>query len=192
MTAYVGTDGIFIDGVHNIAPDPEIADKLNLLMRLREATDALGQGHKLIIVNGHAAPPPSDPASIYRYVDGCMIEWYDLVAAGKPRTPDQNLEFLQNAISLAKSGRVVWIKAWPYPNSFLDKAFNAKPYAEKVAAMNDAALFNVASYLVVEVYGYTFLHYSWGYTRKEGHTFWKTPTPTLRSGKFPRLGIRPY
>ena len=72
-----------------------------------------------------------------------MIEWYDLVAFGKPRTPEQDLEFLRNAILLAKSGRIVWIKAWPYPYSFLDKAFQAKSYAEKVAAMNNGALFNI-------------------------------------------------
>ena len=56
-----------------------------------------------------------------------MIEWYDLAAFGKPRTPEQNLDYLQNAIALAKSGRLVWLKAWPYPHSFLDRAFNANP-----------------------------------------------------------------
>ena len=168
LTEALGTDGIFIDGVHNTPHDPEAAYKLDLLACRSPRWTELVARPQAHYRQRPAAQPPAEASSLYRYADGCMIEWYDLVAFGKPRTPEQDLEFLRNAILLAKSGRIVWIKAWPYPYSFLDKAFQAKSYAEKVAAMNDGALFNVASYLVAEVCGYTFLHYSWGYSAEGG------------------------
>ena len=55
MTADVGTDGIYIDGANNTANDPEAAHKLDLFARLRAVLELLGQGHKLIIVNGPGA-----------------------------------------------------------------------------------------------------------------------------------------
>jgi hypothetical protein len=98
------------------------------------------------------------------YVDGVMIEWFDLVYKGTPRPPERNLEYLQAAYAIASQGKQVWLKAWPYPHDFIDKDWNkGRSYAQKVEDMRAPLAWNVAAYLVSAAPGASFLSYSWGY-----------------------------
>jgi hypothetical protein len=154
-------DGLFIDGVQNTPSDPWRDAKVELFKQLRIDLDALGQGRKLVIVNGNAAN--LDASGLTPYVDGVMIEWFDLVVKGTSRPPQVNLEYLRAAYALASAGKQVWLKAWPYPHDFIDAGWNKEPYEKKVADMRGALAWNVAAYLVSAVPGSSFISYSWGY-----------------------------
>jgi len=156
-------DGLFLDGAGDRPDDPVRAAKIELFKTLRADLDALGTGHKLVIINGDAMN--FFGSGLAPYVDGEFIEWFDLVYYdGTPRTPQQNLAYLQTAYAMASQGKQVWLKSWPYPHSFLTHDWvKGTSYAQKVADMRAPLAWNVAAYLVSAVPGHSFLQYSWGY-----------------------------
>jgi len=155
-------DGLFIDGAMNKPGDPWREAKIELFRLLRADLDGLGQGHKLVVINGNAMNFVG--SGLAPYVDGVMIEWFDLVYKGTPRPPERNLEYLQAAYAIASQGKQVWLKAWPYPHDFIDKDWNkGRSYAQKVEDMRAPLAWNVAAYLVSAAPGASFLSYSWGY-----------------------------
>jgi hypothetical protein len=155
-------DGLFIDGAMNKPGDPWRDAKIELFKELRADLDALGQGHKYVVINGNAQNFVG--SGLAPYVDGIMIEWFDLVYKGTPRPPERNLEYLQAAYAIANSGKQVWLKAWPYPHNFIDKQWNkGSTYEQKVHDMREPLAWNVAAYLVSAGPNTSFLSYSWGY-----------------------------
>ncbi len=155
-------DGIWLDGAMNTKRDPWRDAKIELFRTLREDLDALHQGHKFIVINGNAENYFA--SGLAQYTDGIMIEWYDLVVKGVPRTPEQNLAYLQAAYDIGRSGKEVWLKGWPYPHDFIDSDWNKNAsYQQKVSDSHAALGFALASHLVSNTPGYSFLSYSWGY-----------------------------
>ncbi len=154
-------DGLFIDGARNTKNDPWHDAKIALFAELRADLDGLNQGHKLIIINGNA--DNFFGSGLAPYVDGVMIEWFDLVYKGTPRPPKMNLEYLRAAYEISSQGKQVWLKAWPYPHNFIDPEWKARSYEDKVADMRAPLAWNVAAYLVSASPGSSFLSYSWGY-----------------------------
>jgi hypothetical protein len=162
MVAAGKLDGLFIDGAMNVPNDPWHDAKIELFKTLRADLDALGQGHKLVVINGNAMN--FFGSGLAPYVDGLMIEWFDLVYKGQQRTPERNLEYLRAAYDIASRGKQVWLKGWPYPHNFIDKDWNkGRTYAQKVEDMRAPLAWNVASYLVSAAPGASYLSYSWGY-----------------------------
>ena len=162
MVASGKLDGLFIDGARNTPNDPWRAAKIELFKTLRADLDALNQGHKLVIINGNAMNLVG--SGLAPYLDGVMIEWFDLVYNGTPRTPDQNLQYLQTANTLASVGKQVWLKAWPYPHNFIDAVWHkGTSYEQKIADSRAPLAWNVAAFLVAAVPGNSYLSYSWGY-----------------------------
>ena len=162
-------DGLFIDGARNKPNDPWRDAKVELFRQLRADLDALPGPRKIVIINGNA--PNFVGSGLGPYVDGVMIEFFDLKdrrncgdACGD-RSPELTLRDLETTYELTRAGKTVWLKAWPYPHSFLDPSwFKGVSYAQKIADMRAPLAWNLAAFLVAQNPGKTYLFYSWGYS----------------------------
>jgi hypothetical protein len=158
-------DFVIFDGAHNVPqenpPDPWGTAKAAFFEMVRAALPS----NVDICINGDVSNLQG--AGLAPSVNCVMTEFYGLTgydAQGNPHphSPDDNLAALQANYTAAAAGVKTWLKTWPGGYSFLAPGYNditAQQYMTNEAYQT----FAVASYLLAENPGNSYLFYSTGY-----------------------------
>ncbi|MDQ8196269.1 putative glycoside hydrolase [Coraliomargarita sp. SDUM461004] len=170
----LGADGVFIDAIGKFSNHrrrkvltPEKVEALNngLCAMVEETRRQVGSS-SILIQNGVSMDPENVGARLLQVTDGAMKEHFVSAKPGKKEALAEDIEVLQ---TLAKSGKLLVIKAWP-GFDWRDKEIMQKSREERIQMAREAITFPLACYLLV-AQPYSYFCYTWSYQGNDTGTF---------------------
>lgn len=174
----LGADGVFIDAIGKFSNNsrrrvltPEKIEALNdgMFAMVADTRSQVGPS-KILIQNGISLDPENIGARLLQVTDGAMKEHFVSAKPGKKEQLAEDIEMLQ---SVAKSGKILAVKAWP-AFDWRDKEMMKIPREERMQMARDSITFPLACYLLVAE-RYSYFCYTWGYQGNDTGTFVSYP-----------------
>lgn len=156
-------DGVFIDGVGHAIRDDLLSPLETMVGALRTKLDRLGRPKLMMANTGGLTDEAGNLNPILEIVDGGMYEPFDKYTEN---TPDILAQVMRGMKVAAEAGKITLLKTWPISPIDFDWRTPGMTYEQQVEIARAEITFPLACFLVA-AHQYSYLQYSWGYSRTE-------------------------